>query len=276
MERQDLLRVFVYSRVFVFIDDALTEVKPIKTEFSYDHVEENMAYYRASHIVELPDGSSYTVNSYDGVFDSVEDFKKGNPSATDFKSVYGRYGTVMYDTLGWCSQVNSYWTMENGEPVHKMLDLEHFSFNYETNKFEVAKKPSEPLYSSRDKCISYNDIKVIDNEGNTSINTGINKLLQLDDDQKELVGQLENLIREMASKDIFLLMDCCERITAYNFRNVDDCVLYCDTTLSSSEVGENENPNDYELADRYGKPFEVDATVSQWGDDSRLFIKRKK
>lgn len=37
-----------------------------------------------------------------------------------------------------------------------------------------------------------------------------------------------------------------------------------------------EDPNNFERADRYGEPFKVEGEIELWGDDSYLFIKRKR
>lgn len=276
MERQDTLRVFTRDNGFIFIDDALVEVKFIETKFDYDHLDNRMAYFVATHVVRLPDGTNYTVNRYVDVFDSIQKYKDDIAAETSYKTLCGESGCVVQDVFGQRFKSIAYWTMKNGEPIIKTFELTHFKFNYLTNKFEASEKPYGTPYVTREECVSYNDIKVIDKDGNTSLNTGINKLLQLDDDQKELVGQFENLLREMRDKDIFLLSDCCERITAYNFRNVDGYTLNYNPELTESDVDPGENPNDFERADRYGELFEVDGRIEQWGDDNNLFIKRKK
>lgn len=276
MERQDTLRVFTRDNGFIFIDDALVEVKFIETKFDYDDSDNRMAYFVATHVVRLPDGTNYTVNRYVDVFDSIQKYKDDIAAETSYKTLCGESGCVVQDVFGQRFKSIAYWTMKNGEPIIKTFELTHFKFNYLTNKFEASEKPYGTPYVTREECVSYNDIKVIDKYGNTSLNTGINKLLQLDDDQKELVGQFENLLREMRDKDIFLLSDCCERITAYNFRNVDGYTLNYNPELTESDVDPGENPNDFERADRYGELFKVDGRIEQWGDDSNLFIKRKK
>lgn len=276
MERQDTLRVFTRDNGFIFIDDALVEVKFIETKFDYDHSDNRMAYFVATHVVRLPDGTNYTVSRYVDVFDSIQKYKDDIAAETSYKTLCGESGCVVQDVFGQRFKSIAYWTMKNGEPIIKTFELTHFKFNYLTNKFEASEKPYGTPYVTREECISYNDIKVIDKDGKTSLNTGINKLLQLDDDQKELVGQFENLLREMRDKDIFLLSDCCEHITAYNFRNVDGYTLNYNPELTESDVDPGENPNDFERADRYGELFKVDGRIEQWGDDSNLFIKRKK
>lgn len=276
MERQDTLRVFTHDKGFVFIDGALVEVKFIETKFDYDHSENGMAYFTASHVVRLPDGTNYTVGRYTDVFDSIQKYKDDDPSETELKALCGTPCCVVSNVFGRCFRSMAYWTLKNGEPISKIFELTHFKYNYLSYKFEADEKPYGTPYVTREECVSYNDIKVIDKDGNTSLNTGINKLLQLDDDQKELVGQFENLLREMRDKDIFLLSDCCERITVYNFRNVDGYMLNYNPELTESDVDPGENPNDFERADRYGELFEVDGRIEQWGDDNNLFIKRKK
>ena len=276
MERQDTLRVFTHDKGFVFIDGALVEVKFIETKFDYDHSENGMAYFTASHVVRLPDGTNYTVNRYIDVFDSIQKYKDDDPSETEFKALYGTPCCVVSNVFGRRFRSMAYWTLKNGEPISKIFELTHFKYNYLSYRFEADEKPYGTPYVTREECVSYNDIKVIDKDGNTSLSTGINKLLQLDEDQKELLGQFENLLREMKANDIFLLQDCCQKIMAYNFRNVEGYALDYKAELSEVCVDSGEDPKNFERADRYGETFKVEGEIEQWGDDNYLFIKRKR
>ena len=277
MERQDCLRVFTHDSGFMFVDDALVEVKFISTLFKFSHNENNYAWYDSETTVELPDGSQTVVKGYNTIFDSVKKWEQKEEAETSYKKLYGEYGSVIFDVLGRrYARGISYWVVENGKPMWKTMELREFKFMYKGNRFTSNEHIPEKRYVSREEAISYNDIKVIDKNGNTTLRTGINKFLQLDEDQQELIGQLENLLIEIRKQDIFLCMDCCERITAYNFRNVSGYVMNYNTELSDSEVDAGENPDDFEKADRYGEPFKVHGCIETWGDDNNLFIKRKK
>lgn len=276
MERQDCLRVFTHDSGFMFVDDALVEVKFISTLFKFSRNENNFSWFDSETVVELPDGRQVVVKDYDQVFDSVKGWQERISAETSYKKLFGEYGSVVFCILG--RRYNSgitYWTVENGNPVCKALELREFKFMYKSNKFVSSELVPEKRYISREEAISYNDIKVIDKDGNISIHTGINKLLQLDPDQQELIGQLENLLIEIRKQDIFLCMDCCEKITAYNFRNVSKYVMNYNPSLSESEVDPGETVDDFEKADRYGESFKVHEHIETWGDDNNLFIKRR-
>ena len=279
MERQDCLRVFTHNSGFIFVGDALVGVKFIYTSFKYDHTEDNEDYFVAKTKVQLPDGSFSYVKDYNKVYDSFVAYKEKNSAETSYKKLFGEEGSVSNDVLGWkFAGTIAYWTLVNGEPVRKIACCTDFRFNYETNKFETDEQFPKNIYHSREECISYSDIKVISKDGDVAIKTGINKMLQLDPDQEELLGRLENLLLEMKNKNIYLLQDCCERICAFNFRNVENYKLNLNLELSDGDVDPGCSPLDYEIADRYGDVFHVDThcAIETWGDDQNFFIKRRR
>lgn len=58
MERNDALRVFVKNGGFVMVDHKLQEVKWLRTEFEYDHKEDDALYYVARTTFQKPDGTT--------------------------------------------------------------------------------------------------------------------------------------------------------------------------------------------------------------------------
>lgn len=93
----------------------------------------------------------------------------------------------------------------------------------------------------------------------------------LDDDQRELLKQFEDICKKMNDADMLLISDSCEDMSVFNLRHIKNYALdYNDVP----DVMDGD-PEDYERADRYGVPFKVNHHIQWWGDDSSLFILRK-
>jgi hypothetical protein len=278
MERNDALRVFTKNSGFVMVDRKLQEVKWLRTEFKYDHKDEDFLLYTAHTIFQKPDGTTGVLNDYDMAFDSVEKYEKGVSAETSYKTLFIRKndGDVLRDVIrGVKRSFNpEYWVFDKlcHVPVQYKLELEEFYFDYSDNRFHTDEFPKDcKIYDTKEEALSYNTYKIIEQDGTEYERDGVNKLIMLDDDQRELLKQFEDICKKMNDADMLLISDSCEDMSVFNLRHIKNYALdYNDVP----DVMDGD-PEDYERADRYGMPFKVNHHIQWWGDDSSLFILRK-
>lgn len=278
MERNDALRVFTKNSGFVMVDRKLQEVKWLRTEFKYDHKDEDFLLYTAHTTFQKPDGTTGVLNDYDMAFDSVEKYEKGVSSETSYKTLFIRKndGDVLRDVIrGIKRSFNpEYWVFDKSYhvPVQYKLELEKFYFDYSDSCFHTDEFPKDcKIYDTKEEALSYNTYKVIEQDGTEYERDGVNKLIMLDDDQRELLKQFEDICKKMNDADMLLISDSCEDMSVFNLRHIKNYALdYNDVP----DVMDGD-PEDYERADRYGMPFKVNHHIQWWGDDNSLFILRK-
>lgn len=277
MERNDALRVFTKNGGFVMTDRKLQEVKWLRTEFKYDHKEDDALFYVARTTFQKPDGTTGVLESYDMAFDSVEKYEKGVSAETSYKTLFIRKndGDVLRDVIrGVKRSLNTkYWVFDKSFriPAQYELELEKFYFDYSDNRFHTDEFQKDcEIYDTKEEAFSYNTYKVVNEDGSEYEREGINKLISLDDDQRELVKQFEDICKKMKENDLALIADY-ESLAVFNMRRVSNYELNY-TSEPETTYG---NPEDYERADRYGKAFQVNSGIEWWGDDNNLFILRK-
>lgn len=278
MERNDALRVFTKNSGFVMVDRKLQEVKWLRTEFKYDHKDEDFLLYTAHTTFQKPDGTTGVLNDYDMAFDSVEKYEKGISAETSYKTLFTRKndGDVIRNVIRGVKRSTNpeYWVFDKSchVPVQYKLELEKFYFDYSDSCFHTDEFPKDcKIYDTKEEALSYNTYKVIEQDGTEYERDGVNKLIMLDDDQRELLKQFEDVCRKMKENDMILICDSCDDMSVFNIRRIQNFALdYC----NEPEVMDG-NPEDYELADRYGTDFKINHNIEWWGDDNKLFILRK-
>lgn len=278
MERNDALRVFTKNSGFVMVDRKLQEVKWLHTEFKYDHKDEDFLLYTAHTTFQKPDGTTGVLDNYNIAFDSVEKYEKGVSAETSYKTLFIRKsdGDVIRDIIRGAKRSTNpeYWVFDKSYrvPVQYKLELEKFYFDYSDNRFHTDEFPKDcKIYDTKEEALSYNTYKVIEQDGTEYERDGVNKLIMLDDDQRELLKQFEDICKKMNDADMLLISDSCEDMSVFNLRHIKNYALdYNDIP----DVMDGD-PEDYERADRYGMPFKVNHHIQWWGDDSILFILRK-
>lgn len=277
MERNDALRVFTKNSGFVMVDHKLQEVKWLRTEFKYDHKDEDFLLYTAHTIFQKPDGTTGVLNDYDMAFDSVEKYEKGVSAETSYKTLFIRKndGDVLRDVIrGVKRSFNpEYWVFDKlcHVPVQYKLELEEFYFDYSDNRFHTDEFPKDcKIYDTKEEALSYNTYKIIEQDGTEYEREGVNKLIMLDDDQRELVVQFEQLCAKMKKANLIMIADY-TTLSVFNLRRVENFAL----DYNEEPDVDFGDPKDYEKADRYGDAFVVTSNIEFWGDDHYLFIQRK-
>lgn len=277
MERNDVLRVFVKNGGFVMVDRKLQEVKWLRTEFRYDHKEDDAQFYIARIIFQKPDGTTGVLDNYDMAFDSVEEYEKGISSETSYKELSADKigGSVMCDITRDIKRyaTSEYWVFDDIShvPVRYELELKKFYFDYSDNRFHTDEFLKDVnIYDTKEEALSYNTYKVVNEDGSEYEREGINKLVSLDDDQRELVKQFEDICKKMEENDMALIADY-DTLAIFNMRKTTNYELsYGDKP--DTDFG---NREDYERVERYGSAFKVYSGIKCWDDDCNLFVLRK-
>lgn len=267
------IKIFESDNVFCMINNQLQECKLLKTHFFAD----GEGLYRAISIVKLPSGTIDQERvAYDTVFDSPADYESNKYAETkgfDLHSFIMPRVLMAKDIIGKARKIKStYYTFENGEPTQHELKLETFYYDYVNNEWKSDELPDTQIYATRDDALSYNVTEVLDENALFSTRIGINKLIQLDDDQKELVHQLEELVVKLKEQGVLLLADTSDNYMVYNMRHIIAHNMNCDT---EADIADDEERAKYEVADRWGKAFKVNINLEQWSEDYGIFFKRK-
>lgn len=267
------IMVFENDNVFCMINNQLQECKLLKTIFTAD----GEGLYRATTIVKMPDGMIDQEHvAYDTAYDSPANYESNRLAETNGFELSSVVLSILKpkDFVGDVRKIKSglYYIFENGEPTPHELKLETFYYDYLANEWGTKELPDTQIYATRNDALSYNVTEVLDKDATKSECIGINKLIQLDDDQKELVHQLEELVAKLKEKNVLLLADTSDNYMAYNMRHIADVNMSCDT---EADIKDDEERAKYELIDRYGKSFNVNIDCVQWSEDYELFFKRK-
>ena len=232
MERNDALRVFTKNSGFVMVDRKLQEVKWLRTEFKYDHKDEDFLLYTAHTTFQKPDGTTGVLNDYDMAFDSVEKYEKGISAETSYKTLFTRKndGDVIRNVIRGVKRSTNpeYWVFDKSchVPVQYKLELEKFYFDYSDSCFHTDEFPKDcKIYDTKEEALSYNTYKVIEQDGTEYERDGVNKLIMLDDDQRELLKQFEDICKKMNDADMLLISDSCEDMSVFNLRHIKNYAL---------------------------------------------------
>ena len=277
MERNDALRVFTKNRGFVMVDRKFQEVKWLRTEFRCHHKEDDALFYVPFTTFQKPDGTTGVLDNYDKAFDCVEEYEKGIPAETSYKELSADKigGSVMCDITRDIKRYASseYWVFDDIShvPVRYELELKKFYFDYSDNRFHTDEFLKDVnIYDTKEEALSYNTYKVVNEDGSEYEREGINKLVSLDDDQRELVKQFEDICKKMKENDMALIADY-DTLAIFNMRKTTNYELSYEDKPDTN-FG---NPEDYERVDRYGSAFKVYSGIRCWDDDYNLFVLRK-
>lgn len=268
------LRTFVDNKVYAMINGKMQECKLKRTNFFA--AEEG--WYTVTHVVELPGGviDSEHVN-FDTAYRTPADYQNKRFADTRSEDINTLYCFMLMEASGknrWKAANLSFYTFEYGKVVKHTPEMQDISYDYEKKQWSTSDIPSnKQIYSTHALACSYNTIQVLNEDGTESELIGANKLLMLDQDQQELIGRLEEIVRELKEHDVRLIADTSDCYYAYNARHVDDFRLSFDDLPDDVPA---EVAVDYEDVDRFGAPFRVDMDYVQYSEDNNLFVLRKK
>lgn len=272
------LRIFENHNqtIYVMSNGELIEYKMVKMVF---HITDGEVHSQL--IVADKIGKNFTVDEddYVHVYYSKEDFEDGTHASNNMVKK-DTAGAIWFDNykLAWKDCKLVYWHMVEGEPKQEIVNVDSFECVYNECGYRIhlndALVPKDDYYEKRDECLSYSEWFDVDKDGKRTKHVGVNKLIQLDDDQKELIKKFKSLLDEMKEKGIVLIGDTAESLQAFNKRHIEDWELSWDDDLSDCDVDEADVKN-YKMAARYKAPTQLCGYIPLWGEDSELYIKPK-
>jgi hypothetical protein len=112
------------------------------------------------------------------------------------------------------------WCFENGEPVAVPLVINTV---IDDGKPRIADGHlPDKFWKSRDEAFSYNEYKVVDEDGEEFIEQGVNKRLALTDEQQKIVNELDAVFQKALDAGIHFIWDrdYCDFVEAYNGEHV--------------------------------------------------------
>lgn len=252
-------KIYHEDKGFIFMNGALTEVKLLYTKFV-----KNGESYSAKTTFEMW-GEQHTEDAnLLKVYNSVEDYEKDKEMP---------FSEICDEQLnkkrpkGFVN-VDFGWVFINGEPQQVDLTPNELTYAYKSKKFlfpnHIAN--SDNVYRSREECLSFNTYKVKDEWGEVKERVGINKLLMLDDDQKQLFDAFVKSYKALKESGVFFLNDY-DKTRVFNFRNLQNY----EVDLSSEDY------EGMEKVDISNKAFECPVYLADnlFGDENTLIVERK-
>lgn len=273
MEKEKALGHYCGQKAYALIDGKLEEVKLIRT--NYELYEDEHAYADET-IVQRPNGELHTMGQieFEPLYSSPEAYEYSARMSTSCFNMTDPYVINKLFKRNNGHDGKKYYTFSGGEAHEHTLSLANLTYDYATEQLSLSGDSAIPdsveTYRSRQEAYNFNTYKVVDENGVESERVGCNRLLFLDDDQKALVKQFEALVTKMENSGIYMVMDCCENIQAFNIRKVKDYAMAYDI---------NEMPTDdgrvWEECKRYAEQNRVGVTIADWSEDNTIFINRK-
>lgn len=167
-----------------------------------------------------------------------------------------------------------YWVMKNGDPNFVSQPINHFLlvFNGKFWHYMLSEDTVPPAdsYSSREDLLSWSDWIEKDKDGKEVLHRGINKLIMLDDDQRELVEQFKGLLDQMKKQQISVIVSTCDDVTVFNTRNLKSWYMETCPDDLMQQSDEEIDPNKCKAANIYADPFSA-GSIPVWSDDYGLY-----
>lgn len=284
-ENDSELKIFVKSGGYVFHNGKLESVAFVRTEFRLAEWDDKYGpYYEAKNYVRLHSTGEVVTVDYDDVFDTPEDYEKGNVAETHYSDIemiarhinrFHRSEITGIDPKDDAHSVVTlkFWKFVNGKPVECERKLTTFQFYYGNSQWSAIDKvfaDGEETYMTRKSALSHNEYEVINSDGTKEKRIGTHKLLQLDDDQQKLIDELKDICYKIHHSDIMFVANWDENVFAINQRNVADT----DFCYENPYYG-GDKPEDWEeIKGPY--EFAIYNLISVHSSDSTIWVKRNK
>lgn len=251
----------VHANVFVFTDGQLKEIT-IKRVF-FDNIlecDETFDEFR----IESDRLKGYVRLS--DIYDSVEDYLKGIPCSNiivepfDEECYKGRFHGKNNGT--------GYYYIEDNQVKHLNVDeMPTAYYEYDKNRFYSDSFKVREFFPTKEYASKFLEVEVNKADGTITRECGINRLLMLDEDQRNLIKQLQGIVKKINDSGIFLFSDTDGVYYAYNARNVEAIeVVGCG----------NEAPEGYEFSGEFVQDFDIDLGIQFANYDDAVYAKRKK
>lgn len=172
------------SDVYALINGELTACKVL-------HVTADTESCKSFVCCESPDGfkNSFKV---DELYASVTDYEKGK-TVTAIKPELNALIPGCYELVKQEDDTKFfkkfYWAMVDGEPEKVYINAKRIQFDAKTRQATDITLPAE-FYSSREECIRWNDINIVEADGTKRVQKSIRRSLMLTDEQKAIIGEI--------------------------------------------------------------------------------------
>lgn len=225
------------SNVYALINGELTACKVLSVTA---HADEQKSFV----ICESPDGvkNSFSVEE---LYSSVEAYKKGNTASTvkpNFTSLLPGCREIAGGDDEGDLYNQFYWVMVDGEPTKKNIDVSHVEFDARTRKATNIVMPAE-YYVSREECVKWNDITVVEEDGTKHVQKSARRSLMLTDEQQAIVDELCAILRKAEKANIRFGYHACEEdLTAINVTEHPNAAFgYCGDIDERNQIGSDES-----------------------------------
>ena len=247
------------SHVFVFTEGQLKEINIKKIFFENlcrdkDHLlnEFRIESDRIQGFVRLSD-----------IYDSVEDYLAGKKCSSH--SVRPFQPAVFNS---WKSANGDFYYIEDNQV--KFLNTCEMStayYDFERDIFYSEEFKGREFFRTEEDAATFLDVEVNRADGTIERAQGINRLLMLDEDQRELIKQLKDLLAKIKENGIMLYSDTDGEYFAYNTRNVEDIHV---------DYKDDFDDDSYECSGSCDKHFREGCLIPWHSYEEVVFAKRKK
>ena len=187
-------------------------------------------------VCSLPDGKEMEF-CQDKLFESIRDYKEGKNAS--FSSVCMKLSGIIPGETETNSDEDLFkyvWVIKDGAPEKKYL-LVHRKITLDTSyHIESGVDIPDEWYSSRSDCIKWNDLKIIDGDGNEIEEKSIHKSLILTKEQQSIIGEIRDVFNKAKDAGIVLGYDHTDaRWYALNKTETEARFAWDDDILSDEE-----------------------------------------
>lgn len=200
------------------------------------------------------------------IYDSVENYLRGIPCSN---IIVHPFKEEVYEHKDHgANNGRGFYYIEDNQVKH--LNVEEMPtayYEYDEDRFYSDSFKGREFFPTREYASKFLEVEVNKADGTIVHECGINKLLMLDKDQRNLIKQLQGIVKKINDSGIFLFSDTDGEYYAYNTRNVEAVeVVGCG----------NEEPEGYELSGEFVQDFNIDLGIQLANYDDSVYAKRKK
>jgi len=199
-------------------------------------------------------GREYDIMPED-LFKSVEDFERNLPHEPECVFQPG----IRFGTNGVCFYV------KDSQVLNFDINTNWRTLIYDGMEWTCPELP-EKCYNDIKEACAGNIVRIVDNNGVETEKVGVNLLLRLNDEQRVILNDIENVYKKAKDAGIVFFYDTdYDRVYAVNKRNVED-IFSC----------YEQQDEDYEEAPIWKEEeFKADIPINPSFCDNILWIKRK-
>lgn len=158
---------------------------------------------------ESPDGfkNSFKVEE---LYASVKGYEEGKTVATSKPNLYtllpGVYEFIKEEE-GETFFKMFYWVLADGEPEKRYVDAKRIEFNASPRKIVSGVDMPEEYYGSREECIQWNDINIVEADGTKRVQKSVCRSLMINDEQRALIDAARDALTKVMNAGLVLGYD---------------------------------------------------------------------